>query len=369
MSHARRCSQCILPPGVLERVARNGDDAQRAWALRAIDRSHAIRLARVQNVKVRAGGPREGADALAVAARPHAVRQIRDARGREQVSVGPIVRREGDPPTGDAAVDEAYEFLGDTFEFGFAVFGRNSIDDAGMRLRGVVHFGERFPNAFWDGKRMIFGDGDDQILGRMTKSLDVIAHELGHGIVEDESGLEYFGQSGALNEHFADVWGSLVKQHKLGQTAAQADWLIGADVWTPQIQGDALRSLKAPGTAYDDPLIGKDPQPATMDDYIDTFEDNGGVHLNSGIPNHAFYLAATAIGGQAWDGAGRIWYEALQHPACKPNTDFARFARITQAIASRLFGRTSSQARAVHEAWDAVGVSDGVESVTLVGSR
>lgn len=359
MNHSRCSIHCILPPVVLEHVIRNGDDEQRAWAARAVDRSQSIRLARVQNMKVRAGGPREGADALAVAAEVRPSRQIRDARGREQVSVGPIVRKEGDPATGDPAVDEAYEFFGDTFKFGLDVYGRNSIDDAGMPLRGVVHFGDAFPNAFWDGKRMVFGDGDGQILGRMTKSLDVIGHELGHGVVEDESGLEYFGQSGALNEHFADVWGSLVKQYRHGQTAAQADWTIGSEVWSPDIDGDALRSLKAPGSAYNDPLVGKDPQPASMADYIETFEDNGGVHLNSGIPNHAFYTTAIEIGGKAWEETGLIWYEALQHPACKPNTDFARFARITQRVAARLFGKTSSQAMAVHAGWEKVGIADG----------
>ena len=173
-----------------------------------------------------------------------------------------------------------------------------------MPLRGVVHFGERYPNAFWDGQRMVFGDGDGEVLGVMTGSLDVIGHELGHGVTETEAGLEYFGQSGAMNESLSDVWGSLVKQYKNHQDAASADWLIGSEVWTPTIAGDALRSMKAPGTAYDDPLVGKDPQPADMENYVETIQDNGGVHINSGIPNHAFYLAATEIGGYRVGGLG-----------------------------------------------------------------
>ena len=225
-----------------------------------------------------------------------------------------------------------------------------------MPLRGVVHFGAQYPNAFWDGKRMVFGDGDGQILGRMTASLDVIGHELGHGVTEDEAALEYFGQSGALNESMSDVFGSLVKQRKLNQTAEQADWLIGSEVWTPDIAGDALRSMKAPGQAYDDPLVGKDPQPAHMRDYVETVDDNGGVHINSGIPNHAFYTTATKLGGFAWERAGRIWYESLQHPALKPTTGFARFARITLRVAERLHGQTSGEVKAVREGWDKVGV-------------
>lgn len=355
MSRHRDPLHCFLPPMVLESIAQNGDEGQRAWALRALDRDQTVRLARVQNQKVRAGGPREGADALAVATEPQPNRIIRDGQGQEIVN-GPIMRREGDPAVEDDAANEAYDGFGDTFSFYLEVFERNSIDDEGMPLRGVVHFGQE-PNAFWDGRRMLFADGDGVIFDRLTRSLDVIGHELSHGVVEDEAGLEYSKQSGALNEHVADAFGSLVKQHKLNQRADAADWLIGADVWTPNIAGDALRSMKAPGTAYDDPTVGKDNQPAHMRDYVETIRDNGGVHINSGIPNHAFYLVATRIGGFAWERAGLIWYEALQHPLLKPTSDFATFARLTLRVAERRFGRDSGETRAVREGWEGVGVA------------
>jgi Zn-dependent metalloprotease len=203
---------------------------------------------------------------------------------------------------------------------------------------------------------MVFGDGDGQVLGVMTGSLDVIGHELGHGVTEKEAGLKYWGQSGALNESLSDVWGSLVKQYKNGDDAAAADWLIGSEVWTPSIAGDALRSMKAPGTAYDDPLVGKDPQPANMSEYVETVQDNGGVHINSGIPNHAFYLAATEIGGNSWEVTGRIWYEALRDPALRTDSGFAAFARLTVVAAERLQGQGSAAATAVKDAWDNVGV-------------
>jgi Zn-dependent metalloprotease len=346
---------CVLPPIVLENIARNGDDDQREWATRALGRDSSIRLARVQNMLSGVATTPQRADALVGVGTPRPARVISDAEGTENVR-GPIVRREGDPPTGDDATDQAYDGLSDTFDFWLEAYGRNSIDDAGMPLRGVVHFAERYPNAFWDGQRMVFGDGDGQVLGMMTGSLDVIGHELGHGVTETEAGLEYFGQSGAMNESLSDVWGSLVKQRKLGQDAASADWLIGSEVWTPNIAGDALRSLKAPGTAYDDPLVGKDPQPAHMDNYVETIRDNGGVHINSGIPNHAFYLAATEIGGNAWDVTGRIWYEALRDPALRPDSGFAAFARLTVLTAERLQGQGSREATAVRDAWDNVGV-------------
>jgi Zn-dependent metalloprotease len=225
-----------------------------------------------------------------------------------------------------------------------------------MPLRGVVHFGEDYPNAFWDGRRMVFGDGDGELFGRFTRSLDVIGHELGHGVIEDEAALEYHGQPGALNEHVADVAGIMVKQRSLGQTVDQADWLIGADVLGPEFEGAALRSMKAPGTAYDDPVLGVDPQPAHYDDYVRTFEDNGGVHVNSGIPNRAFYLLASHLGGPSWLAAGQIWYDALRSPLLTTTATFQQFARLTQRAAVQRFGPGSGEADAVREAWEEVGL-------------
>lgn len=348
--------QCFVPPQILASAARNGDEDQRRFAVRTLLRDQSLRMVRLQNAKVRAGGPREGADALAVKVEPRPDRTIRDARNTETVD-GPRVREEGDGPVDDEAVNQAYDALGDTFAFFLDAYGRNSIDDAGMPLRGVVHYGEQYDNAFWDGKRMVFGDGDGVMFSTLTGSLDVIGHELTHGVVEDESDLEYLGQSGALNESVADVFGSLVKQHKLGQAADEADWVIGAEVFSPAIRGDALRSMKAPGTAFDDPVLGDDPQPADMDGYVETLEDNGGVHINSGIPNHAFYTAATVLGGRAWERAGRIWYDSLRNRSLGSSADFTTFATLTVRTAERSFGRTSPEADAVKAGWEKVKVA------------
>ena len=356
MTTCRNPLHCLLPPMVLERIARNGNDQQRSWALDTLARDQTLRAARLQNAAVRGRGPREGADALAVQAFPKPNRIIRDAAGRETVT-GQVVRREGQSAGDDDAVNEAYDGLGDTFKFFLDIYGRNSIDAEGMPLRGVVHFGEAYANAFWDGRRMVFGDGDGEIFARLTLSLDVIGHELGHGVTEDEAGLVYMGQSGALNESMSDVFGSLVKQYKLGQTADAADWLIGADVFSPNIRGDALRSLKAPGEAYDDPVLGKDEQPAHMDDYVETTQDNGGVHINSGIPNQAFYRVATALGGYAWERSGLIWYEALRDATVTTSTGFRGFSRTTLRVAQRLYGTDSQEAQAVRQGWDHVGIA------------
>jgi Zn-dependent metalloprotease len=343
---------------MLDRIARHGSPEQRERALGTIALDATIRRARTQNQLLRGvRGHREGPDALAALETQGPNREIRDAQGTEQVMRGPIVRTEGQPPTGDPATDEAYDGLGATYDFWEQAYRRNSIDDEGMPLRGVVHYGKDYDNAFWDGRRMVFGDGDGHLFLRFTRSLDVIGHELAHGVTEDENGLQYQGQSGALNECCSDVFGSLVKQFKVGQTAAQADWLIGADILGPDVQGIALRSMKAPGTAYDDDVLGKDPQPATMSGYVDTTEDDGGVHINSGIPNHAFYVCATALGGFAWERAGRVWYETARDRGLRSTATFADFAQLTVAVAGRLFGAGSAEETAVRRGWDAVGVT------------
>jgi Zn-dependent metalloprotease len=270
---------------------------------------------------------------------------------------GQRVRGEGDPPSADVAVNEAFDGLTDTWNFFWTVYGRNSIDDEGMALDATVHFGVRYNNAFWNSQQMVFGDGDGRLFNRFTIAVDIIGHELGHGVTEDEAGLAYLFQPGALNESMSDVFGSLVKQSRQKETADAADWLIGEGLLADGVQGVALRSMKAPGTAYDDPVLGKDPQPAHMDDFVRTYEDNGGVHINSGIPNHAFYLAATRLGGYAWEKAGRIWYETLRDSRLRTNSGFKRFAQLTVANAGRLFGVPSVEQTTVASAWHDVGIS------------
>jgi Zn-dependent metalloprotease len=224
-----------------------------------------------------------------------------------------------------------------------------------MRLDSSVHYSFDYDNAFWNGAQMVYGDGDGVIFQRFTKSLDVVGHELTHGVTQFEAALVYHDQPGALNESFSDVFGALTKQWKLKQTADKADWLIGAGLFAKGVNGVAIRSMKAPGTAYDDPRLGKDPQPAHMKDLFKGSADNGGVHINSGIPNHAFYLVAITLGGNAWDRAGRIWYDTLTN-MIGPNTTFKQAANATIRSASNLFGNGSKEQKAVTSAWKAVGV-------------
>ncbi len=224
-----------------------------------------------------------------------------------------------------------------------------------MRLDSTVHYGKDYDNAFWNGQEMVYGDGDGDLFRRFTVSLDVIGHELTHGVTGAEADLDYEGEPGALNEHFSDVFGSLLKQWHLKQKAPDADWVIGAGLFTPKVKGVGLRSMKAPGTAYDDPVLGKDPQPAHMKDIYRGPEDDGGVHINSGIPNRAFYLAAVALKGFAWEKAGRIWYIALRD-RLRRTADFATAAKTCTALAAELFGPGGVEETAVREAWKKVGL-------------
>ena len=356
-----RCSiYCIVPPVVFERIAKNGSPEQREWAVETVSRDTSMRAARSQNVAQRgSGGIR--ADALAAAIPGQPKRTIYDAKNQEQVT-GEVVRAEEGPETGDDAANEAYDGLGATHQLWYEKYSRSSIDDAGLPLDAVVHYGDKYDNAFWDGQRMVFGDGDGELFNRFTIALDVIGHELAHGVVETTAKLNYWQQPGALNESCADVFGSLVKQVKENQKAEDADWLIGAGLLTDAVSGPegrpaALRSMAAPGTAYDDDLLGRDPQPAHMDDYVQTTQDNGGVHINSGIPNKAFHTVAMTLGGYAWEEAGAIWYSALRDPQVQPTARFQTFARATARAAVRKFGQDSKQAKAVEAGWGEVGVS------------
>jgi Zn-dependent metalloprotease len=193
---------------------------------------------------------------------------------------------------------------------------------------------------------MFFGDGDGRLLTQTTAGIDVIGHELTHGVTQYEANLVYSGQAGALNESVSDVFGIQVKQMALGQTAESSDWLIGADVVGPEL-APALRSMKAPGTANQ-----HDTQPADMDHYV----DGGDVHVNSGIPNHAFYVTATTLGGNAWDAAGPVWYAALTDTRLQPDSGFTEFAALTVLHAQQTYGPTSAQADAVRAGWNAVKV-------------
>jgi Zn-dependent metalloprotease len=348
MTIIRRHLNCITPPFILRRLVDSSDAQIREAALSTLLATAQLRGERELR------GTFTGLSAAPVDGR----RSIFDCASGTFLPRATLARSENDTTVTDESVNRGYDGLGVIRDFYRDVFGRNSIDDRGMRLHGYVHRGVRYNNAFWDGQEMVFGDGDGLVFTDFTGSLDVIGHELAHGVTEYTAALEYHNQSGALNESLSDAFGSMIKQWHLRQTSANADWLIGPDVFTPSIEADALRSMKAPGTAYDNKDFGKDPQPDHMDRYVDLPDtdegDNGGVHVNSGIPNKAFYLVATRIGGNSWEAPGHIWYEALR--ASHAQTQFQDFADTTYHKAGELYGEAGAQQLAVLDAWSDVGI-------------
>lgn len=288
----------------------------------------------------------------------HLSRTVYDAQHRWSFIRDKIFIPEGGPPVSeidDPSNDgnECYNGFKKTYDFYLEHFNRDSLDNRGLPLEGFVHYGQNFGNAFWDGKKMVFGDGS-RLFNGLTDELDVIGHELTHGVVQYTCNLKYELQSGALNESIADVFGIMVKQlvENPDKTAAEANWLIGEGIWRLGIKGKALRDMENPGTAFDDPRTGKDPQPAHWKDFVvmpNTDEgDCGGVHINSGIPNRAFVLASKKIGGLAWLGAGQIWYNAITSGELKREATFKEFADVTIKY-------SGEHAKDVQKAWEEVG--------------
>jgi Zn-dependent metalloprotease len=354
------CPCCfIVPPQMLQRLAASGDPALAETAGRTLRLTQSLVAFRAQLST--------GAPSPAALKRQGLRRQVFDCKGTNDLPGDPVRSETDTTPNRDKAVNEAFDNAGTTWDFYNKIFGRESVDNHGKTLVSSVHYGENYDNAFWNGQQMVYGDGDGVIFQRFTIALDVIAHELTHGVTQFTAQLAYQDQSGALNESMSDVFGSMVKQWALGQSVDQADWLIGAAIMAPGFKGRALRDMANPGTAYDDPRLGKDPQPGDMKDYVQTEADNGGVHTNSGIPSRAFVLAAKAIGGNSWEKAGKIWYVTLTE-RLTGTADFAKCATETVSVARDLFPEDSSIAAKVAKAWADVGVLEEAPTTALLAN-
>jgi len=243
------------------------------------------------------------------------------------------------------------------YDFYSSVFNRNAIDGEGATMNVIVNFQENLNNAFWTGQYMIFGNGDGQNFSPLAAALDVTGHEMSHGVIERTANLVYEKQPGALNESFADVFGVLFEFWVVGEQ--NGDWLLGEDVTTPNIAGDALRNMQNPDAAN---VAFGGQQPATMSAFrnLPNTEagDNGGVHINSGITNRAFYLFATdpAVG---LDKAGEVYYQALTQYLTR-NAQFVDCRLAVIQAATDVFGSASAAGvAAAAKAFDAVGITDG----------
>lgn len=256
----------------------------------------------------------------------------------------------------DSAGVSAHYYAGVVYQFYKNLFNRNSLDNNGMSLISTVHYGSKYNNAFWDGTQMVYGDGDGTLFRALSGDLDVVAHEMTHGVITHTANLAYKDQSGALNESLADVFGVLVQTYDKYNVANGgqwqfnvSDWVIGDDIYTPSTPNDALRSLSNP-TLYN--------QPDHMNNYVYTSDDNGGVHINSGIPNKAAFLIAQNIGCEK---TARIYYRALTtYFTSSTNFYNARLGLIQSA--KDLYGTNSTEAQAVGWAFDQVGIYQTTDS-------
>lgn len=247
----------------------------------------------------------------------------------------------------DPAAVDAHYYAGVVYDYYKSKFGRNGIDDKNMAMRSTVHYSRNYVNAFWSGTQMVYGDGDGVQSVALSGGLDVIGHEMTHGVDDYEANLIYENQSGALNESLSDTFGTFIEFYAQSN---KSDWLIGEDIWTPKVSGDALRSMSDP-TKYGDP--------DNMSSYVyapnTQAGDWGGVHTNSGIPNKACYLTA-ANGAVGISKAENIYYRALCYYLTS-SSDF-HAARVALATAAAdIYGAGSSEVTAVNTAWSAVGVN------------
>lgn len=310
----------FVPPYVLETLAETNPHARETLAMDA-----ATRVRRQFRTPPGDGGARV---------------VIWDSRGTYQTRL--TEAGADDPATEDSR--RAAAFARDWIQ---RSLGRNGYDSRNSSIHVNIHYGTDYQNAFWDGDELVLGDGDGSMFVSFAGSPDVIAHEIAHGLVQHAAGLSYRDQPGALNEHFADVFGSAIEQALTGDSAETADWLVGDEITGPDWRGRALRSMAYPGTAY-----AGDPQPAHMDDLYTGSADNGGVHINSGIPNRVFHAVAMRVGTQD---AARLWYVVLLN--LWPTADFLDFAKVLGR-----FAKQREMSAEVVSALDDVGLNIGGET-------
>ena len=342
----------IIPTGVLRRLAE--DESIPAESREAMRHSVAVEeswrgLRNAQTEATQSSLLARGITSLRLAGVLASVPAVTvyDCKNTRSLPGSPVSNPGG---SSDTTAKRAFDTTRAVIDFYGQCFGRNSIDDAGMTLMSSIHYGVRYDNAFWNGAQMTYGDGDGQVFTDFTKSDDVIGHELTHGVTQFTAGLDYSDESGALNESISDAFGAMFHQWRRKQTVVQADWIIGAGVLGPVAIAKGytcLRNMAKPGSPQ-----CLSPQPSQYSEYI----SGGDPHENSGIPNHAFYLAAMTIGGRSWEKAGKVWYAALTSTNAHPSMDMNEFATLTRAAARSLFPRDSDVYRGVDDAWTRVGI-------------
>jgi Zn-dependent metalloprotease len=341
------CHCFIIPHGVFERLSKDkklSTEARKAFA-HAARFEKEWRKARVAQCKLSLLAHTIMPSALAAVGPPAVT--VYDC-GHGSALPGTHVTNPGS--SSDTTAKRAFAEATAVADFYQKLFGRNSVDNAGKTLLSSIHYSVDYNNAFWNGSQMTYGDGDGNIFIDFTKGNDVIGHELTHGVTQYSAGLSYVNQAGGLNESISDVFGSMFRQWQANQDVTKADWLIGKDIMGPAALArgfTCLRDMSSPAAKH---CLA--PQPTKFSQYRDGMDP----HESSGIPNLAFYKAATAIGGKSWEKAGKIWYQALTGFSPSPNMKMKVFADRTRKLAGSLFPSEPSVKTAVDKAWTAVGL-------------
>ncbi len=301
-------------------------------------------------------------------------RKIYTANNRTSLP-GTLLFQEGGSSS-DSVAMAAYNNLGYTYNYYKSKFNRDSIDGAGMQLIATVHYGNKYNNAFWNGSQMVFGDGDGTTFSPFANALDVVAHELAHGVTERTANLTYSSEPGALNEAWSDIYGANVEAFRDGAISANT-WKIGEACYTPATPGDALRYMNNPtadgySADYYPERLYPNCTPSSSNDYC-------GVHGNSGIANLAYYLlvaggthprnkTTVSVPAIGMAKAEQIFYRALT-TYMTSSTNFQGARNATAQAAADLYGGTSSaEYNAVQKCWDAVGVPGGAVQVTTLSN-
>ncbi|WP_223637589.1 M4 family metallopeptidase [Corallococcus sp. EGB] len=281
-------------------------------------------------------------------------RQVNDMQHKTNVPTGGVrARWEGDPAHADAVVNNNYNHLGTVYDCYQQLFGRDSINNAGATLKSFVHYSNNYVNAYWDGSQMVYGDGDGVTASNLANSLDVTAHELTHAVTENESNLTYSGESGGLNESLSDIFGAVCEWYSKGKVVDANTWIVGDDVWTPNIPGDGLRYMDNP-TKDGDSL-----------DYYPDYGPGVDVHYSSGISNYAFYLMSEGgthvrgkttqvVTGIGFEKAARVFYK-INADILTASSNFEAAKTASEQAAAQL-GFSAAEIASVGNAWKAVGV-------------
>lgn len=310
MKEDKQCKCTIIPPFVEEEIKKR---FPQPWSEDNNTLSQELKEKRRKKSDVIAGIIGSGGKASGNGATSpnNSNRKVYNCKNRTRLRSN-LTLSEGGNYVTDSVINTVYDNVGFIREFYKTYMNWVSYDNAGSDLHLNCHYARKYNNAFWDGDEMVFGDGDGILFTNFANSLDIAGHELTHGVVQYTANLIYNGQPGALNEHMADVFGVAIRQHTEGQTSdpANANWLIGDTIMGPALQGQAIRNMKAPGTAYDNQYMGKDPQPDHMNNYYYGSSDNYGVHINSGIPNKVFYLVSVGFGDTMK--SALLWFETLK---------------------------------------------------------